>query len=418
MKKLFIFIALFAFNLSPFTRASAQGIPVITSWMVNTTGLTGYSGITANVQTDQFDSNNVYISCSDIPSYSIGPWPSDPNIPKNQNFVFKITRNPVQNTGTLDSVGLGQICLFSDGVVGYSSSDAMTYNNDGIWHRNAYYFEGVSFDACLGHPDPNGAYHQHVNPKCLYNDQDSTQHSPLIGYAFDGFPVYGAYGYASALNASSGIKRMTPSYQARTKMVNRDTLPNGTILASANYGPAVSASYPLGDFMEDYTYVASSGDLDDRNGRYCVTPEYPSGIYAYFITIDSKQNPVFPYILGYTYFGTVQAGNTPPTGGHNTIPSGTKVYTPTGINEVNQGIKFQFEPNPVTDFAYIYLDLASENNITATLYNVEGQLLNTFTNWHAGINYKLDMSAYPAGIYLLHLQTENTSVVQKIVKVK
>lgn len=415
MRKLFISLSLLTAGM----QQSFAQIPVITSWIVNTTGATGYSGIPSNVQTDQFDSNYVYISCASIPGYSIGPWTGDPNIPSNQNFVFRIPRAPQQNTGALDSVGLGQMAVWSNGVAAYNASDAMTYNNDGVWHRNAYYFEGSSFDNCLGHPDQSGCYHHHVNPTCLYNSKDSTHHSPIIGYAFDGYPIYGAYGYANPTNASSGIKRMTPSYQLRTKMVNRDTLPNGTVLSSANYGPAVSASYPLGDFLEDYTYVASSGDLDEHNGRYCVTPDYPGGTYAYFVTIDAKQTPVYPYVLGYTYYGIIATGNTAPKGGHNTPPSGTKVYTPvvTGINEVAKTITCTLEPNPTEDYTYIYIDPASDNNITATLYNSQGQLLKTYQNWHPSISYALNLTEYPAGIYFLHLQTEKNHVVQKIIKV-
>ena len=28
------------------------------------------------------------------------------------------------------------------------------------------------------------------------------------------------------------------------------------------------------------------GDLDEHNGRYCVTPDFPNGVYAYFATIS------------------------------------------------------------------------------------------------------------------------------------
>ncbi|HXP49122.1 MAG TPA: YHYH protein [Bacteroidia bacterium] len=410
MKKIIASLILLAAGMQPFAQ-----IPVITSWIVNTTGATGYAGISSNVQLDQFDSTYVYISCTCIPGYSIGPWTGNPNIPKNQNFVFKIPRNPVQNTGKADSVGLGQIAVWSNGVAAYNASDGMTYNNDGVWHRNAYYFEGVSFDNCLGHPDQSGCYHHHVSPTCLYNDKDSTNHSPIIGYAFDGYPIYGAYGYKN-VNGTGGIKRMTSSYQLR-KMVNRDTLPNGTVLSSGSYGPAVSTTYPLGDFMEDYTYTAGSGDLDSHNGRFCVTPDYPAGTYAYFVTLDETLTPEFPYVIGYTYYGTIATGNTGPGGGHITPPGGTVVYTPTGINEVTKTITCTLEPNPTQDYAYIYIDPSSDNNITATLYNSQGQLLKTYDYWHPSMSYALNLSTYPAGVYFLNLQTENTHAVQKIVKV-
>ena len=37
--------------------------------------------------------------------------------------------------------------------------------------------------------------------------------------------------------------------------------------------------------------------LDQNNGRFCVTPEYPNGTYAYFSTVDKASfEPTFPYI--------------------------------------------------------------------------------------------------------------------------
>jgi len=44
--------------------------------------------------------------------------------------------------------------------------------------------------------------------------------------------------------------------------------------------------------------------LDRFNGRYCVTPDFPSGTYAYFCTLDSDGGPVYPYILGNNYYST------------------------------------------------------------------------------------------------------------------
>lgn len=393
---------------------SAQLSPVITSWIRDSDAETGYGGILSNVQIVQYDASNVYVSCTCIPGYSIGPWNSDPNIPSNQNFVFKITRNPQKNSGKLTVVGLGQIGVWSNGVAVYNASDGMTYNNDGVWHRNAYYFEGVSFDDCLGHPDQSGCYHHHVNPKCLYNDSDSKDHSPIIGYAFDGYPIYGAYGYANP-DGSGGIKRMRSSYQLRTNMVNRDTLPTGAV--ASQQGPPVSATYPLGDFMEDYKYVAGSGDLDTNNGRYCVTPDYPNGTYAYFVTIDSTRTPVYPYVLGLTYYGVVQTGNTGPGSGHNTPSDSTIIYT--GVsNVVRKQINVTLEPNPVTDYAYFYIEPSSDNNITGALYDINGKVLKAYQNLQPSMSYSINLTAYPAGIYFLRLQTANATFSKKIVKVQ
>src|SRR5262249_53556518 len=83
--------------------------------------------------------------------------------------------------------------------------------------------------------------------------------------------------------------------------------------APGQEGPAVDESHPLGTFVEDYEYVAGSGDLDRYNGRFAKTPEYPDGIYAYFLTTDEQGRLAFPYLLAHEYFGKYTAEG-PPTG--------------------------------------------------------------------------------------------------------
>ncbi len=65
----------------------------------------------------------------------------------------------------------------------------------------------------------------------------------------------------------------------------------------------ISSTYPLGSYLQDY-YYSGTGDLDAYNGRWCVTPEYPSGTYAYFVATDSDGNPAYPYVAGGYYYGT------------------------------------------------------------------------------------------------------------------
>jgi len=235
--------------------------------------------------------------------------------------------NPQENTGVLINTGLGHIGVWRNGVSIFNAKDAFSYNNQGIWFQDALVFEGSSFDACLGHPSGNGEYHHHVNPTCLYNDSDEANHSPIIGYAFDGYPIYGAYGYSSPLDPSSTIARMQSGFQLRN-ISSRQTLPDGTSLPSYQYGPAINSQYPLGSFLEDYEHLVGLGDLDEHNGRFCVTPDYPEGTFAYFVTIDNYLDPVYPYVIGPTYYGTVPSGNTGPQSGHNTIPVNATNYDP------------------------------------------------------------------------------------------
>lgn len=383
--------------------AMAQLGPAVTSWSINSTNATGYGGIVSNVQQVQYSTNNVYVSASCIPGYAIGPWAGNPNTPSNQNFVYKITRTPVQNTGSLTTIGLGHSGVWINGVSVFNVSDAMSYNNAGVWYRNAYFWEGSSFDNCLGHPAPNGEYHHHVSPNCLYNINDNTNHSPIIGYAFDGFPIYGAYGYTNA-NGTGPIKRMLSSYSTTTT-------------ATRVNGPAVSSTYPAGCFLEDYVYTAGSGDLDDHNGRFCVTPEYPSGTYAYFVTLDASLNPQFPYTPYKTYYGVVQAGNTGPSGGHNTISETVTTYTgaTTGMKENEKNITYQLFPNPASSFVHLFIDAVAQNNFEVIITDVTGKVVKKEINVQPTITYTIDLSGLAKGVYMIKIKNDQVTKTEKLI---
>jgi hypothetical protein len=113
-----------------------------------------------------------------------------------------------------------------------------------------------------------------------------TVHSKIIGWAYDGCPIYGPDGYKNS-DGTGGIKRLTSSYNLKQ---NKET-PN---------------TY---SFIEDYEYINGLGDLDEHNGRYCITPEYPNGVYAYFCTMTNNRIPVFPYIIGDTYKFVIESDN-------------------------------------------------------------------------------------------------------------
>jgi hypothetical protein len=112
------------------------------------------------------------------------------------------------------------------------------------------------------------------------------RHSPILGWAYDGNPIYGPYGFDTPQGGN--IRLIKPSY-----VLNQNVDPG---LRPQNQNP--------GYFIEDYVYD-SSGDLDEYNGRFCVTPEYPNGVYAYFCSIDvdvsKKSSPKYPYIIGSSF---------------------------------------------------------------------------------------------------------------------
>lgn len=296
------------------TTASAQSIfPAVLPWKINTTGQTGFQGFAADVQSVRYGATYVYVASSGIPSYSIGPWPNNPGSPIVQNWSFRLPRNPVPAT-TPTAVGGGHIGVYVNGVTFFNPGDARSYNNLNIWHQNAMFFEVLGFDSALGHP-AGTEYHHHQRTPQLQGG-DPTHHSPILAYAFDGFPVYGPFGFANA-DGTGGVMKITSSYRTRN-ITQRTTLPNGTQLTAAQYGPAVSTTYPIGCYIEDHEYVAGLGKLDSSNARFCITPDYPNGTYAYFSPVNESGISVYPYMIGPTYRGVLVTGNTGPGAGHNT----------------------------------------------------------------------------------------------------
>ena len=158
----------------------------------------------------------------------------------------------------------------------------------------------------------------------IKEQEEQLEHSPIIGWAFDGNPIYGPYGYSDPTNQSSSIKRMGSSYSLKSGLVYNDVT-NPYPVRTA--GPSLNDE-PAGNFVEDYEYVFGSGDLDQYNGRFCKTPEYSNGRYCYFVTIDATEdgNPVFPYILGPQYNSVVDKWNLVDQAVQQNIPEGVVRY--------------------------------------------------------------------------------------------
>jgi hypothetical protein len=395
----------------------AQLSPEITSWILNQSGETGYGGIISNVQQVQYSDGFVYVSASCVPSYTIGPWPGNPNTPKNQNFVYKITRHPKKKNGSRTETPLGHVGVWINGVSIFNAKDARSYKDEQNWFQNAIVVEGSSFDDCLGHPAPNGEYHHHLNPRCLYDDKDSSKHSPIIGYSFDGFPIYGAYGYANT-DGTGKITRMRSTYRLRS-ITDRTTFWGGAVLKPYQYGPPISAEYPLGYFVEDFEIVEGIGDLDINNGRFCITPEHPLGTYAYFVTLDEKGEAAYPYTLGTWYYGEVTPGNTGPNSGHATITEAVNTYSPSSVeSDVSTEFSASIFPNPASSVVSLFVAAGAANNMHLTVTSTEGKIVYTQDNIQPAVQYTLDVSSFAEGLYFISIQSESAIEVRRIVVAK
>ena len=180
--------------------------------------------------------------------------------------------------------------IYSDDGFIYQDStvDQITSEEYGILQYTALYVPRKLRETIYNKSTINGrdVYNPDLLKDTLGNEKESTHHSPIIGWAYDGNPIYGPYGYVNA-DGTGGIKRILSGYK-KTTLKNRPSL----------------IDYPLGFFTNDFKWT-SSGDLDEYNGRFCITPEYPTGVYAYFATIGENSSrfsnykePAFPYFIG------------------------------------------------------------------------------------------------------------------------
>ena len=254
-----------------------------------------------------------------------GPHPNgaNPNTTSAQTLNHTIVYRGGTNSPSLTPWTLGALGIASNGVVLFNPSagpGALPGSQDNpppgfeynAVHNEFYY--GV--DSAGGHPEQNGEYHYHSGTFLFSGDWiavaqgnlyyqttnyngDSFRHpdghSKIIGWAFDGHPIYGPWGYTNANDNTSSPTRMTSSFS----QLNTDThRPVGFKYTDTITVSGQSVTLTAGSFLQDFTYSPGSGTLDSSNGRYGVTPEYPNGTYAYFITVDSSNVPVYPYIFG------------------------------------------------------------------------------------------------------------------------
>jgi hypothetical protein len=430
----------------------AQTNPAITSWLRNTTGITGRhyasgnstpiaDAVAANVQTVQYSTNWVYVTTNGIPAYITGPFlDGNPSLATTQNgAIFKFPLSPTQNTGTPTATTGGNIGIFINGVALFDYRDGVSWKNstnalcggpiqpacmgDGKWNRDAIVAEKGGFDCAKAHP-AMGNYHHHQNPSAFNLDLavistvcdtypsdglyviNQTQHSPLIGFAYDGFPIYGAYGYAN-VDGTGGIVRMKSSYQLRN-ITTRTVYADGTDVTD---GPAVSTTYPLGYFREDYEYVAHPTDasyLDAHNGRFCVTPEYPTGIYCYFATVDANHNSAYPYVVGPTFYGNKTAVKV------TTITESTTQYTLSNANFDVAKMNVKIYPNPAQDFVAIQTDMM-ENNTEVTLIDALGKVIKTQQILQGSTLSVFDLQTVYNGVYFLKISDNHNSNTFKII---
>lgn len=235
------------------------------------------------------------ITANGIPVHKTGKFPSrgNPNEISEQRYRHempakpKVAKETTSTYGQPFGIGLNGV-PFDPGTAEVWSKNGRTqirgaHNQDNLWNYDALSGKiNLGIDSSNAHVQPSGAYHYHGIPHGLVAIQKKQLSKPsmvLVGYAADGFPVYSELAHEDADDASSGLRKMKPSFRLKEGRRPGDDAP----------GTAPDGKYD-GTFNQDFEYVEGLGDLDECNGRTGVTPEYPDGTYYYVLT------DTFPFI--------------------------------------------------------------------------------------------------------------------------
>lgn len=438
--------------------ACAQG-PAVTSWLQNTTETGSYymsgnstaidNGIVVNCQSVDYSSTSVFVTTNGIPSYPTGPFlDGNPSQASDQSAIFKFPLDPQQESGTPTATTGGNIGVFVNGVALFDYRDGVAWDPQtnalcggpgnppcsggmgatNAWNRDAIPAEMGGFDCSKGHPSM-GNYHHHQNPSAFNLDLDvvsticnlydadglysiiATEHSPLIGFAYDGFPIYGAYAYENT-DGTGNIVRIKSGYQLRN-ITERTHHADGT---DVDDGPPIDANYFLGYFREDYEYVAHPNDpdyLDEHNGRECVTPEYPDGTYAYFCTVDDNWNSAYPYAVGPTFYGVYANASV----GSISEPTTNYVAPSVGIAaSTHNPLDFAVVPNPATDLVAVQISGLVTETLDIQLLDLTGRVVKQSRIPKGSTIASFDVQTLYAGTYLLRISgAQQTSTRQVVI---
>ncbi len=147
-----------------------------------------------------FTKSNLVIHTKCLPNHPTANFPDNgdsldgnPNYLQEKNATFSIPLEPKQNPQHVSlkegsgenraALPRGPIAIAVNGIVFFDPFDAGGVDAIG------------RLDRCCGHPSPTSMYHYHKYPVCVKSPwaDDGEAHSPVIGFAFDGYPIYGPY---------------------------------------------------------------------------------------------------------------------------------------------------------------------------------------------------------------------------------
>jgi hypothetical protein len=225
------------------------------------------------------------LNSNDIPNYDFNDGSGRFAEPvQTQKIELSITRNPTKanvpsylslqsyNGMMLNGVVLD---LLSNGC--YKPDDKAADANGNIangcgpsaaWRLDAMGPVGFGTDSHNAHTQPGGVYHYHGNPMALYDPAETKNGSPVIGFAADGFPIYGPH------YIDPKTKKMALAKSGYT--IKSGLRPAGNSSPGGNYD---------GTYIQDYEFT-NAGTLDECNGMTI------DGQYGYYVTES------YPHVMG------------------------------------------------------------------------------------------------------------------------
>jgi hypothetical protein len=221
------------------------------------------------------EGNKRIIDSNGWPDHEPGRFPNahNPNTPQEVQHHYEMPLYP-ERASEVTRIGMSPFGVILNGVaLDPSAAEWWQDDSQSGWQYEAIGGLDLGLDEHRAHVQPDGSYHYHGLPLGTSLKPATDGHSALLGYAADGFPIYGPQGYADPKQPKAGVRALKPSW--RLKSGTRPSGPGG--------------SYD-GRFTQDWEYVEGSGDLDACGGRWAVTPDYPKGTYLYVLTES------YPYI--------------------------------------------------------------------------------------------------------------------------
>ena len=352
--------------------------------------------------------NTRHIFTNDIPDHTYGPFGGANNI-QGQDLEYSMCLFPTLNTTTTpltqdpNSQGCGGGIVFGLSLQGilYSPFARLYWINPNTQEENMDFVIEAEFtlnmDLNGGHVNNVSRYHYHNVPIDYFTNDlgiSRTDHSPLLGYAADGFPIYYKYLYTNPMNSMGGISEFQSDYQLKTGTRPGDgiTAPDGVY---------------DGTYIQDYEQIPLQSELDECGGRFGVTPDYPDGTYYYVLTDNW---PYIPRCLKGNFIdNTFKIGpNCPPSASATDCATSSTMNT----DDAMYGTALNISIDPTSTLLNLHIAENLVDKITGIdIYHSSGQIVFSSNAYQENIQ----TAHLSEGIYYVQVNMGQNQVTRKII---